>query len=77
MSDKRKQFVRIMDQAIGLLRQANSAGSLAPQRHLSDTLRVLIAEAEALRDNKSLWFYGQDSQGRFQTESGEVIEDAG
>jgi hypothetical protein len=73
MSDKRKQFVRMMDETISLLRQARSAASLAPQRHLSDSLRMMIEEAEVFRDDESAWFYGQDSSGRVVTEAGQIL----
>lgn len=75
MMDKQKQFVRMMDQAIGLLRQAAVAGSLAPSRVLSDGMSDLIDGAVRLRDDGSVWFFGQDSRGRMMTESGQFIGD--
>ena len=76
MSDKQKQFVRMMDQTISMLRQARSAGSLAPQNHLSETLRTMIEEAELLRDDEAAWFHGRDSRGRLMNEAGQFIGDA-
>lgn len=73
MDIKQKQFVRMMDMVIDLMKQARSAASLAPKNHLSDTLLVMIREAEGLRDDQSAWFYGQDSRGRMMTESGQFI----
>ena len=73
MDDKRKQFVRMMDQTISMLRQARAAASLAPQTHLSESLRVMIEEAEALRGDGAAWFYGKDSRGRLMNESGQFI----
>jgi hypothetical protein len=73
MDDKRKQFVRMMDQTIGMLRQARSAASLAPRKHLSESLRVMIEEAEVLRDDGDAWVFGRDSRGRVMNEAGQFI----
>ncbi len=73
MSDKRKQFVRIIDQAIDLLRQAKSAGSLAPQNRLGFSVGRLIVDAERLRDDDLAWSVGEEFQGRMQSESGEFL----
>ena len=73
MDDRRKQFVRMMDQMIDLMRQARSAGSLAPQRHLSDSLKLMIEEAEVLRNDEAAWFHGKDARGRMVTEAGQII----
>lgn len=71
--DKRKQFTRIMDQAIGLLRQSAVAASLAPQRSLSDAMSDLIAGAERLRDDDDMWIFGRDREGRVVNQSGQII----
>lgn len=74
MDDRRKQFVRILDEVLPLVRQVRSAASLAPRRELTDRMTAVVQELEALRDEKSFWFYGQDSLGRFQSESGQMLE---
>lgn len=71
--DKRKQFVRMMDEAVWLLRQSGVAASLAPQRRLSDAMSGLIAEAERVRDDGDMWIFGRDGSGRVVDESGQVI----
>jgi hypothetical protein len=63
----------MMDETIKLMRQARSAGSLAPQRHLSETLLRMIEEAEVLKNDEAAWFYGQDARGRLMNESGQFI----
>jgi hypothetical protein len=73
MDGRRKQFVRIMDETIKLMRQARSAGSLAPQRHLSETLLRMIEEAEVLKNDEAAWFHGRDARGRMMNESGQFI----
>jgi hypothetical protein len=73
MDAKRGQFVRMMDQSIGLLRQSAVAGSLAPQRALSDAMSDLIAEAERLRDDEDMWIFGRDREGRVVNKSGQII----
>jgi hypothetical protein len=63
----------MMDETIKLMRQARSAGSLAPQSHLSETLRRMIEEAEVLKNDEAAWFYGQDSSGHVVTEAGQIL----
>lgn len=74
MDAKREQFVRLAGEAIVLLRQARTAASLAPQRALSAEIGELVSCLEGLRDDRSFWFFGQDSQGRMISEAGQVLE---
>jgi hypothetical protein len=74
MNDKQKQFVRMVDEALPLLRQVRSAASLAPRPDLGEAVAGMVRDLERLRDDRSLWFYGQDASGRFQDESGQLVE---
>jgi len=74
MDARRKQFVRMVDQALDILRQVRSAGSLAPDRLLGERLAGMVDELVRLRDDDSLWVFGRDRSGRVVSESGQILE---
>ena len=74
MDAKREQFVRLMGEALKLLRQARNASSLSPQKSLFDQMSALVADAERLAADDDGWIFGRDREGRVMNESGQVID---
>lgn len=75
MDVRRKQFIRMMDMVIDLLKQAKNAGALAPQRDLADALGEMVERAKELRDLDTPWFFGIDAGGNRRSASGQIIGD--